>query len=119
MKTGACSSGSSVIAVRRAERWSQRTLEKPLAIPAHAKHRGGKPSRGRQESRNAPELDQRRLALRLPHRRRIAQIQNAPGVVVEQLLLVGIGKLDLVDQLEAWRRIPARIIGAVHDVVDA
>src|SRR5215471_1117376 len=63
---------------------------------------------------------QRRLAggLRL-RRRRVAQIENATRVRIEQLVLVGVRELDLVEQLQARRRIPTWVVGAVHHMVDA
>ena len=43
----------------------------------------------------------------------------APRIVVEQLLLVGIREIELIEQPQARGRVPARIVGAVHHVVDA
>src|SRR6516165_11861541 len=63
---------------------------------------------------------QRRLARGLGfRRRRIAQIENATRVRIEQLVLVDIRQLDLAEQLQARRRIPAGVVGAVHHMVDA
>src|SRR5262245_39988715 len=50
---------------------------------------------------------------------RVAQAENAAGVVVEDLLPVFLRQPDFVEQLERGRRIPAGIVGAVHHVIDA
>src|SRR5262245_37763193 len=50
---------------------------------------------------------------------RITQAEDAARIVVEELPLVGVRERDLVEQLERGRRIPARIVGAVHHMVDA
>ena len=49
----------------------------------------------------------------------IAQVQNATGIAVEQLLLVRRREIDLADELKRRCGIPARIVRAVHDIVDA
>src|SRR5499426_1527879 len=69
--------------------------------------------------------DQRLRQLRFAQARlgarvgRIAQAEDAPRVVVEKLLLVRGGQVDLREQFQRGRRIPAGIVGPVHHVVDA
>src|SRR5215208_8238502 len=50
---------------------------------------------------------------------RITQAENALGVAIEKLLLVRFRQLEFIQQFEGGRRVPAGIISAVHDVVDA
>src|SRR6185312_17175664 len=52
-------------------------------------------------------------------RRRRWQPEERTHIVDEQLALIGLGETDLVDELQAGRRIPARVIGAVHHMIDA
>ncbi len=83
--------------------------------------------RGSRRFGNAPEsdvrevcasLDQRRLFLRRLRRGRVLQPEDPPRVVIEQLLLVGLRQPHVLEKLQARRRIPARIVGAVHHVIE-
>ena len=98
-----------------------RSASPPLEHPLPQGERGREfAARAETNSAVMKRSHQRRLALGVRlRRRRVLQAEDAPRVVVEQLVLVGVGQLDVLQELQARRRVPARIVGAVHHVVDA